>query len=100
MDGPSLGDMLLGSDESVNSYQDDDINWDEESDVDGDGGTESEPDDGEVSDDEREVFAKDGSGEEEPWSCIVSGIQCSILHGYTGRHLTPSPPSGYSDPLC
>ena len=83
---------MLGSDESVNSYQDDDVNWDEESDVDGDGGTESEPDDGEASDDERDVFAKDGSGEEEPWSYIVSDLLCSILHVYTGHSLTPPLP--------
>ena len=73
MDGASPGDTQE-SDESVNSYREE-IKWDEESDVDGDGGTESELDvDREVSDDDRDLLAKDGSGEEDVWShYIVSG---------------------------
>lgn len=71
MDGASPGDTQE-SDESVNSCREEE---DEESDVDGDGGSESELDVGrEVSDDDRDPLAKDGSGEEDVWShYIVSG---------------------------
>lgn len=85
VEGVALGDVQ-GSDESLNSYRDEDVDWDEreESDVDGDGGSDSEPDLGrEVLDGESNFFAKDDSGEEHVMSrYIVSGALCSVVHGY------------------
>lgn len=90
VEGMALADVQ-GSDESLNSYRDEDVDWDEgeESDVDGDGGSESEPDLGrEVLDDERDFFAKDDSGEEQVMSRYIvsgtlSGTLCSVGHGYS-----------------